>query len=238
MNNPIPRIIVALDYSDRESALNFIDQVNPQLCSLKVGKRLFTQLGPDFVRELVAKKFSVFLDLKYHDIPNTVFEACTAAAELGVWMLNVHVSGGVKMMRAARAAIDAFPVANRPLLIGVTILTSLDNDDLAFLGIHDSTDDIVLRMAQAAKESGLDGVVCSAKEAAFLRKNMGNNFLLVTPGIRLAMDELADQKRVLTPVAALQAGADYLVMGRSITQASNPKEVVEALNETLFSGHK
>lgn len=230
-NRTVPRVIVALDYPDKKSADDFISCVTPELCALKIGKHLFTKLGPDYVRELVQKKFRVFLDLKFHDIPNTVFDACTAAAELGVWMLNVHVAGGFEMMRAARRAIDAFPVVNRPLLIGVTVLTSLNENDLALLGIQDSLENTVSRFARAAKTCGLDGVVCSAKEAMMLREAVGEDFLLVTPGIRFATDEAGDQKRVLTPEAAIEAGADYLVMGRSITSAMDPVVVLEKINK-------
>lgn len=225
-----PQVIVALDYPDKRSAQAFVDVVKPELCALKIGKHLFTKLGPDFVRELVQKGFRVFLDLKFHDIPNTVFDACTAAAELGVWMLNVHVSGGVAMMLAAKRALAQFPEANRPLLIGVTVLTSLNQHDLSFLGLIDSVETIVLRMAIAAKESGLDGVVCSAHEASLLKKTCGKNFILVTPGIRLPSDLAGDQKRVMTPQAALAAGADYLVMGRSITSAKDPVKVLQAIS--------
>ena len=181
------------------------------------------------MRELIQKGFRVFLDLKFHDIPNTVADACTAAADIGVWMVNVHVSGGTAMMRAARAAIDALPAEKRPLLIGVTVLTSLDTDDLKLLGMNDSVENTVLRFAHAAKACGLDGVVCSAKEAVLLRKALGEKFLLVTPGIRLATDDVSDQKRVLTPIAAFAAGSDYLVMGRSITGSKDPLKILRAL---------
>lgn len=224
-----PYIIVALDFSDKKSALDFVNQVDPSLCALKIGKNMFTRLGPDFVCELIQKKFRVFLDLKFHDIPNTVFDACTAAAELGVWMVNVHVSGGIEMMRAARRAIDAFPVEKRPLLIGVTVLTSLDDENLKWLGINDSVENTVLRFAQAAQSCGLDGVVCSAKEARLLKEKCGKDFLLVTPGIRLESDNSDDQKRIVTPQDALAAGVDYLVMGRSITQAKDPAAVLRRL---------
>jgi len=222
-----PKIIVALDFPDKKSADQFISYVNPTSCALKIGKHLFTRLGPDYVRELIQKGFFVFLDLKFHDIPNTVFDACAAAAELGVWMMNVHVSGGIEMMRAARRAIDQF--SPRPLLIGVTILTSLDEKQLHWLGIKDSVENTVLKFAKAAKECGLDGVVCSAHEAPLLRKELGKDFLLVTPGIRLESDENQDQKRVMTPKAAFAAGADYLVMGRSITGASDPVSILNKL---------
>lgn len=229
-----PRVIVALDYANKKEANAFVSQVTPDLCALKIGKHLFTQLGPDYVRELVRAGFRVFLDLKFHDIPNTVLDACTAAAELGVWMLNVHVSGGVEMMRAARRAIDAFPAENRPLLIGVTVLTSMVESDLAMLGITDSLENTVLRFALAAKTAGLDGVVCSAKEVAVLRRTVGDDFLLVTPGIRFKADEVGDQKRVQTPAEAIKAGADYLVMGRSITTAADPIAVLKEIHKTRY----
>lgn len=232
------RIIVALDYPDKQSANDFIAKVTPQLCALKIGKSLFTRLGPDYVRELVQKGFRVFLDLKFHDIPNTVFDACLAAAELGVWMVNVHVSGGIDMMKAARRAMDAFPAEKRPLLISVTVLTSLDEMDLKFLGINDSIENTVLKMARSAKACGFDGVVCSAHEVSLLRKACGKDFILVTPGIRLASDAHADQKRVLTPQAAFAAGADYLVMGRSITTSKDPATLLRELISNFTSNLK
>src|SRR3989338_2789898 len=224
-----PRVIVALDQCDRASIDQFVSIVNPTLCRLKVGKHAFTRFGPALVRELIHQKFSVFLDLKYHDIPNTVAEACRAAAEMGVWMLNVHVSGGRNMLIAAREAIDEFPKHQRPLLIGVTVLTSLDDNDLKQLGMHDSVENTVLRLAKNAKEAGLDGVVCSANEVTLLRKIVGDDFLLVTPGIRLPGDDSNDQKRVMTPEAAFAAGADYIVMGRSIVQADDPVEKLQSV---------
>lgn len=227
--NKRPHIIVALDHPDKQSAMDFVNHVDPSLCALKIGKSLYTRLGPDFVRELVAKKFRVFLDLKFHDIPNTVFDAVTAACELGVWMVNVHIAGGEKMLLEAKRAVDLFPAEKRPLLIGVTVLTSLDEKDLAFIGIPDSVENTVLRFALIGKKCGLDGVVCSAKEATLLRKNCGDDFILVTPGVRFKTDNHADQKRVLTPENALSTGADYLVMGRSITQAKDPTKILQTL---------
>ena len=223
-----PRIIIALDYPDKASADAFISRVNPSVCALKIGKHLFTRLGPDYVRTLVQKGFLIFLDLKFHDIPNTVADACVASAELGVWMINIHISGGTEMMKAARRAINQFPAETRPLLIGVTVLTSLDENDLNALGIHDSVGNTVLKMAKQAKECGLDGVVCSALEAKTLRSELGQDFLLITPGIRLE-DANQDQKRVVTPVQAFAAGADYLVMGRAITGALDPIKTLQSL---------
>ncbi len=225
------KIIVALDYENLEQAECLIAKLDPTLCRLKVGKHMFTRFGPDFVRSLVGQGFSVFLDLKFHDIPNTVADACVASADLGVWMVNVHVLGGLPMLKAARSAIDQLPEAKRPLLIGVTVLTSLDTDDLSLLGIEEGVSAVVERYAKLAKQAGLDGVVCSAQEATLLRQTLGDDFLLVTPGIRLACDENSDQKRVVTPAVALHAGADYLVMGRSITQADDPLGVLRSIAE-------
>lgn len=228
------KIIVALDFHDKKSALDFAQNISPDLCHLKIGKGMFTQYGPDFVRELVNRGFSVFLDLKFHDIPNTVFDACTAAANLGVWMINVHVSGGEAMLKAARAAVDQFPPEKRPLLIGVTVLTSLEAKDLVSLGIEGGVEDTVLRYALLAKESGLDGVVCSAQEAAILRQTLGPAFILVTPGIQLPETEHNDQKRIMTPTAAVAAGADYLVIGRAITQDVNPGALLMKVKKAIF----
>lgn len=228
-----PTIIVALDYSDKQSANAFIQTVFPELCALKIGNYLFTKYGPDYVRELIQKKFRVFLDLKFHDIPNTVFDACRAAAELGVWMMTIHVSGGVEMMRAARCAIDLFPKDTRPLLMGVTVLTSLDEANLKWLGISDSLENTVLCFAKDAKACKLDGVICSAHEVKLLRKKLGDDFLLVTPGIRLENDKTSDQKRVMTPSKAFEAGANYLVMGRSITQAKDPVEILKRISNPV-----
>ena len=223
-----PRIIVAMDFASIEPARALIQRLNPQLCRLKVGNILFTHYGPALIEEWQKQGFDIFLDLKFHDIPNQISDACTAAAELGVWMINIHISGGTEMMKAARRAINQFPAETRPLLIGVTVLTSLDENDLNALGIHDSVENTVLKMAKQAKECGLDGVVCSALEAKTLRSELGQDFLLITPGIRLE-DANQDQKRVVTPVQAFAAGADYLVMGRAITGALDPIKTLQSL---------
>lgn len=229
------KIIIALDYSDLSQAQQFIAQLNPNDCHLKIGKNMFTQFGPDFVRELVQKNFSVFLDLKFHDIPKTVSDACVSAAKLGVWMLDVHIAGGRAMLTAARKAIDTLPENKnqhkKPLLIGITVLTSLDQHDLAELNINQSLEQTVLNLALLAKDCGLDGVVCSAQEAKILREKCGNDFLLITPGISLTSEKQFDQKRVVTPEIALSNGADYLVIGRSITNADNPLEVLKKINQ-------
>ncbi|MBW8365067.1 MAG: orotidine-5'-phosphate decarboxylase, partial [Rhizobium sp.] len=205
------KIIVALDFADAASALALVERLDPALCRLKVGKELFTVAGPELVRTLVARGFDVFLDLKFHDIPNTVAAACKAAAELGVWMLNVHASGGRRMMAAAQDALAG--LAQRPLLIAVTVLTSMSAEDLAEVGVADAPADQVLRLARLARACKLDGVVCSAQEASMLRADLGADFRLVTPGIRPAGAEVGDQRRVMTPEEALRAGATDLVFG-------------------------
>ena len=224
-------LVVALDYDDLETTLRLVDQLDPATVRLKVGKQLFTRVGPQVVQQLVQRKFDVFLDLKFHDIPNTVAHAVAAAADLGVWMVNVHASGGSNMMRAARDALGNRP--DRPLLTAVTVLTSMADEDLEEVGFRGVAVDRVLALAKLAAEAGLDGVVCSAHEAPRLRAVMGSNFALVTPGIRLSGDAAGDQKRIVDPVEALRCGANYLVMGRSITGADNPRQVVEAIISSL-----
>jgi orotidine-5'-phosphate decarboxylase len=225
------KIIVALDFPDAASALALVDRLDPALCRLKVGKELFTVAGPDLVRALVARGYEVFLDLKFHDIPNTVAAACRAAAGLGVWMMNVHASGGRRMMQAAREALAELP--QRPLLIGVTVLTSMSAEDLAETGIAAEPADQVMRLASLTQACGLDGVVCSAQEAALLRQRLGEDFRLVTPGIRPAGSEAGDQRRVMTPTQAIAAGATDLVIGRPITAASDPVKVLQSINDEI-----
>ncbi len=215
-----PKIIVALDYSDAQSALALVARLQPTLCRLKVGKELFTAAGPQLVEQLMQRGYEVFLDLKFHDIPNTTAQACKAAAALGVWMINVHALGGRRMMEAAREAVAQ--AARPPKLIAVTVLTSMAQEDLAELGIAATPAEMVLRLATLARASGLDGVVCSALEAALLRSECGSTFCLVTPGIRTADAAIDDQARVTTPRAALEQGANYLVIGRPITRATDP----------------
>ncbi len=214
------RIIVALDYSNAIDALIMADQLDPARCRLKVGKELFTHEGPQIVRQLQKLGFELFLDLKFHDIPNTVAAACSAAADLGVWMVNVHALGGRRMMEAARKAVDAN--GHPTLLIAVTVLTSMAAEDLREVGLADSPENEVLRLATLASESGLDGLVCSAQEAGGLNKRFGQDFLFVTPGVRSAGVDAGDQRRVMTPELAIKSGASYLVIGRPITQASDP----------------
>lgn len=229
MKDTGPRIIVAMDFPDVAPAKAFADKLDPSLCRLKVGKELFTAAGPDFVRALVQRGFDVFLDLKFHDIPNTVAQACKSAAGLGVWMLNVHAMGGAAMMRAAREALDT-QTDSPPLLIAVTVLTSMTSDDLVDVGFNGGIEDGVSRLAALTHTCGLDGVVCSAQEAERLRAERGESFLLVTPGIRLAGEATQDQKRVTTPVDAIASGASYLVMGRSITRAADPNRTLQEIN--------
>jgi orotidine-5'-phosphate decarboxylase len=220
-----PRIIVALDFSRADDALALTRRLDPARCGLKVGKELFVTAGPDLVRDLVARGFNVFLDLKFHDIPNTAAQACAAATALGVWMVNVHAAGGRAMLTAARDAVREAARAGGtrpPKLIAVTVLTSLDDAALAETGVAGRAADQVLRLARLAQDCGLDGVVCSAQEAAALRAALGAGFLLVTPGIRPAGSATDDQARIVTPAAALAGGADYLVIGRPITRAADP----------------
>jgi orotidine-5'-phosphate decarboxylase len=230
--NDEPRVIVALDFPGGEQAAAFVDRLVPGSCRLKVGKELFTREGPDLVRRFVAQGHEVFLDLKFHDIPNTVARACEAAASLGVWMVNVHASGGSRMMQAARAALDDIE-GRRPLLIAVTVLTSMGAEDLAELGIAAQPQQQVLRLATLTRNAGLDGVVCSPQEAALLRDEMGSGFTLVTPGVRPQGAALDDQTRVLTPEEAVRQGSDYLVMGRPITRAEDPVAVLASINQAL-----
>ena len=223
-------VIVALDFPSEQETLQLVDQLEPALCRLKVGKELFTRCGPGLVKQLVDKNFDVFLDLKYHDIPNTVAQACAAAADLGVWMLNVHALGGEKMMLAAKQALAD---KDAPLLIAVTWLTSSGQLELDALGIKSTPQQMVSRLASMSQNAGLDGVVCSAQEAPVLRQEMGNEFLLVTPGIRLADAKPDDQCRVVTPKKAMTDGASYLVIGRPITQAEDPCKVLRTINSEI-----
>ena len=227
-----PRIVVAMDFNDPAPCLAMADRLDPRFCRLKVGKELFTTAGPQVVEQLMAKGFDVFLDLKFHDIPNTVAKAITAAADLGVWMVNVHASGGERMMTAAREALDQTN-GRKPVLIAVTVLTSMTDQELEVLGVRRTAAEQVLHLAQLAQRNGLDGVVCSALEAAQLRTQCGSNFCLVTPGIRPQGSVGDDQRRIMTPQQARTAGSDYLVVGRPITQAQNPAQVCQQLSEQI-----
>lgn len=235
-----PKVFVALDFSSARDALSLVEKLSsqqtlPQSCGLKIGKELFTAVGSGLVRELVNRNFRVFLDLKFHDIPNTVAHAVSSAADLGVWMINVHASGGRGMMDAASRSLLSFG-KDKPLLTAVTVLTSLSDADLKEIGVQRSLTEQVSFLAKLANECGLDGVVCSAQEAPMLREQRGKNFVLVTPGIRLASAEPTskdDQVRVVTPKQAIQNGSDYLVIGRPITQARDPLETLRTINEDI-----
>jgi orotidine-5'-phosphate decarboxylase len=226
-----PKVILALDTCTEDGVFALVDRLQPGLCRLKVGKELFTATGPGMIEKLQRRGYEIFLDLKYHDIPNTVAQACTVAAALGVWMVNVHALGGRRMLAAAREALNK--QSQPPYLIAVTVLTSLDGDDLADLGFDSEPAELGLRLAGLAHEEGLDGVVCSAREARVMKENFGTDFKLVTPGIRTADDAAGDQRRIMTPVDAVQAGADYLVIGRSITAATDPLNKLLAINSDI-----
>lgn len=226
-----PKIIIALDYASAAPVLALADRLQPALCRLKVGKELFTATGPALIEQLQKRGFDIFLDLKFHDIPNTTAQACKAAASLGVWMVNVHALGGRKMMEAAREAVAQ--AAKPPKLIAVTVLTSMAREDLVDLGIADTPSELARHLAALARDSGLDGVVCSAQEAWQLRSKHGEKFCLVTPGIRPADSAADDQSRIMTPLSAIKAGASYLVIGRPITKAADPLQVLLDINREI-----
>ncbi|TPH23412.1 orotidine-5'-phosphate decarboxylase [Haemophilus haemolyticus] len=226
------KIIVALDYEKELDALALVDQIDPNLCRLKVGKEMFTTLGMNFVKQLHQRNFDVFLDLKYHDIPNTVARAVRSAADLGVWMVDLHASGGLRMMEEAKRILEPYG-KDAPLLIAVTVLTSMEDLDLLQIGINASPMEQVLRLAHLTQRAGLDGVVCSPQEVEILRNACGEDFKLVTPGIRPIGADFGDQRRVMTPAAAIRAGSDYLVIGRPITKADNPVEVLRSINASI-----
>jgi len=228
-------LIVALDYADAEDALNMADKLDPESCRVKVGKELFTRSGPSIVKDLTNRGFDVFLDLKFHDIPNTVAKAVLAAAEAGAWMVNVHASGGRHMMEAARNALSDLSEADRPLLIAVTVLTSMSEAELNELGVSQPLNEQVQNLASIAEQSGMDGVVSSAREAAAIKELCGDSFTTVTPGIRPAGACIGDQKRVMTPSEAILGGSDFLVVGRPITAAENPMQVVESIQLDIES---
>jgi len=227
-----PKVVVALDFDKKNEALSFVDKIQPTDARLKVGKEMFTHFGPEFVKTLTGKGFDVFLDLKFHDIPNTVAKAVTAAADLGVWMVNVHASGGSQMMTKAKQALDNYG-DNAPLLIAVTVLTSMSEADLRGLGITKTPAEQVNFLAKLTKDSGLDGVVCSAMEAEQLKLSLGKEFKLITPGIRPAGSAQDDQQRIMTPEQAMHVGVDYLVIGRPITKAADPQLVLQQINSSI-----
>lgn len=228
MTSHLSPVIVALDFADEKQTLQFVRRLSPELCQIKIGKELFTATGRHLVEQLVNQGFKVFLDLKYHDIPNTVASACKIAAQMGIWMVDMHAGGGQRMMEAAAEAVSQFQ--QRPYLIGVTVLTSMTQTDLAQTGVDRSIDEQVMHLARLSQQSGLDGVVCSAQEAVILRDQLGKEFLLVTPGIRLNSKSEDDQRRIMTPKEALAAGSSYLVMGRPITRSADPVLLLQQIN--------
>jgi orotidine-5'-phosphate decarboxylase len=228
-----PRVIVSLDFPTADEASLLVSMLDPVACRLKVGKELFTRCGPSIIEKFTGQGFDVFLDLKFHDIPNTVARACQAAAKLGVWMLNVHACGGRQMLEMAREALDK--QSHQPLLIAVTVLTSMDEADMNEVGVPGTVSDQVLRLTSLARQCALDGVVCSAQEVGMIRQAVGSEFKLVTPGIRSADSTVDDQRRISTPVQAIEAGSDYLVIGRPVTQASDPLKVLESINSEIDS---
>jgi orotidine-5'-phosphate decarboxylase len=228
------RIIIALDFETAVQAKNLLAQLDSSLCRVKIGKELFTASGPKLVREVISSGFDVFLDLKFHDIPNTVARAVKVAADLGVWMLNVHASGGLTMMEQARLALEGMD-SRRPLLIGVTVLTSMEKEDLQQIGIASNPEEQVSKLAFLSRDAGLDGVVCSAAETDLLRAQLPDDFCLVTPGIRRAEDAADDQKRIVGPAEAIQNGSNYLVVGRPITRAESPNDALIKFNSVVAS---
>jgi orotidine-5'-phosphate decarboxylase len=228
-----PRVIVALDMASADAALEMARRLDPRRCRVKVGKELFTSGGPLLITRLRAIGFDVFVDLKFHDIPHTVGGACRAAAADGAWMIDVHACGGRRMMEAAREALA--PFSPRPLLIAVTVLTSLDANDLGEIGVDADTDTQVARLARLALDSGMDGVVCSPREARAVRDLCGPQFVLVTPGVRPATAAADDQARIATPADAIAAGSHYLVIGRPITQARDPVAALSSILDEIES---
>lgn len=226
-----PKLIIALDFSNEKEAFNLIDKISPTDCILKIGSEMFTLFGPDFVRALVKRGFKIFLDLKFHDIPTTVAKACLACANLGVWMLNVHATGGLTMMKAAKESLSIFK--NPPLLIAVTVLTSMNINDLNHLGMKTTIEEQVVHLAHLAKHANLDGVVCSAFEVKAIKEKCPAPFITVTPGIRLKDGFNQDQSRVMTPLEAKEQGSDYLVIGRPITRSEHPKEIIQSILSNL-----
>ena len=223
------KIIIPLDL-DHSSAINIAKKLNPDLCRLKVGSQLFTSSGPKIISELNDLKFDIFLDLKFYDIPNTVYESVKSAVDLGVWMVNVHASGGAKMLESAKKAIES--VNSSTILIAVTILTSFSKENMTNLGISD-LDKHILNLGKLAYDCGLDGVVCASTDTQSIKKNFGKNFLAVTPGIRPAWSSLDDQSRVSTPAEALRNGSDFLVIGRPITGSKDPIKALERIYKEM-----
>lgn len=228
-----PKIIVALDFSSEQEVLRLIERLDPHHCALKVGLEMFSAFGPSFVEKLVKKNFKVFLDLKFHDIPTTVARACQVCAKLGVWMMNLHASGGLDMMQAARESLEALNKEERPLLIAVTVLTSMNESDLFTLGVQNKLETQVKHLAQLTNSAQLDGIVCSALEVPTIKQACGKSFLTVTPGIRPEGTQKQDQQRVTTPWQAIELGSDFLVIGRPITQAQDPAKALDGILSSL-----
>lgn len=226
-------IIVALDVNNQRDALALADQMDSKLCRLKVGKELFTKVGPQIIHDLHDRQFEVFLDLKFHDIPNTTAQAVLAAADLGVWMVNVHASGGRQMMETTVERLEQGHYKTH--LIAVTVLTSMTDHDLKELGISVSAQQQVLKLAQLAQSCGVKGVVCSAQEATLLKQQLGQEFLLVTPGIRPADSASDDQQRIVTPQQAIADGVDYMVIGRPITKSNNPAAALINIHQSIVA---
>lgn len=233
--NPIffkmPKIIIALDFSDKKSAMKLIDLLNPSIYFLKIGKEMFTILGCKFIQELHRLGFSIFLDLKFHDIPNTVFNATKAAADLGIWMLSVHASGGKKMMISAKKALKSFK--KPPLLIAITALTSLKEEDLKEIGVKMSLTEYILTLSKLSNDCGLDGIVCPGEEAKKIKFLFGNKYKIITPGIRFSKDLLYDQNNIITPKKAKEYKIDYIVVGRSITKSKNPIKKLDLIIKSM-----
>jgi orotidine-5'-phosphate decarboxylase len=230
-----PQVLVALDFEDADSSLSLVQKLDPAQCRLKVGKELFTAAGPQILSRYHDLGFEVFLDLKFHDIPNTVAKAVKAACRAGVWMVNVHASGGQRMLDAAREAIDSSD--HKALLIAVTVLTSMDETELAALGVGGTLEAHVARLSALTAEARLDGVVCSGHEVASLKQRFGDHFQTVTPGIRPATSDVGDQRRVMTPAQAIKAGSDYLVIGRPITKAPDPLVALNQIHAEIKAAH-
>ena len=227
-----PKIIIALDFDNEFKALELLDSLDPSKVSVKIGSELFTRFGPAFVKTVISKGFKVFLDLKFHDIPNTVAASAKAAADLGVWMFNVHALGGSEMLEKTATALLEYG-HDKPLLIAVTILTSMDDSEYECLGFNNTLDNQVVHLSALAQNAGLDGVVCSALDVKRIKQYCGSNYLAVTPGIRPDMNMLNDQSRVMTPYDAVQAGSDFLVIGRPVTRASNPQFVLQMILDSI-----
>lgn len=229
------KIIIALDFDNRKDVFNLLDKVDPEYCAIKIGLELFTLYGLQFVNEIIRLKYKIFLDLKLHDIPTTVSRTCCALGDIGLWMLNVHASGGLEMMTAASSALSQFQ--SPPLLIAVTVLTSMSKESISTLGIKNSLQQQVLCLAQLAKQAKLDGVVCSPQESAMIKSNCGSEFLTITPGIRFDNHNVDDQVRIETPESAIAAGSDYLVIGRPITRAVDPEKVISEIMLRINNKH-